>query len=174
VVLAWFWYQSQDVTQYEHPYAITRFSPTSTFLSFPPRTLPLQQLQPAHENFLKVVEDSRAEVAALAATVTEMRDTIKRLSARNGGLRNELQKARKKFGENTRAAITPPPPPTTPAPPPRAPSKRKRTGPQAPHQPAKQARDTSPAPTLMHSKHAGPSVTTVPVQLPPTTSEPPR
>jgi uncharacterized coiled-coil protein SlyX len=54
------------------------------------------------------MEESRAEVAALAATVTEMRDTIKCLTAQNGGLRNELQTARTKLGENTRAAITPP------------------------------------------------------------------
>jgi hypothetical protein len=97
----------------------------------------------------------------------------------NGRLRDELQTARKKMGELTRAATTPPPPPVTltPAPLPRAPSKRKRMGSQSPHQPAKQMRDTSPTPTLMHSKHAGPSVSTVstaPVQPPRTTSEPPR
>jgi hypothetical protein len=45
---------------------------------------------------------------------------------------------------------------------------------QSPHQPTKQVRDTSPTPTLMHSMHAGPSVTTGLTQPPPTTSEPPR
>jgi hypothetical protein len=94
------------------------------------------------------MEESRAEVAALAAIVTDMRDTIRCLTAENGGLRDELQTARKKMGELTRAATTPPPPPVTltPAPPPRAPSKRKRTGSQSPHQPAKQMRDTTPSP----------------------------
>jgi low affinity Fe/Cu permease len=38
----------------------------------------LRQLQPAQKNLLKILEESRAEVAILAATVTEMR-----------GLRNE-------------------------------------------------------------------------------------
>jgi hypothetical protein len=88
-----------------------------------------------------------------------MRDTIKSLTAQNGGLRNEL-------GQNTL-----PPPPAMPAPSPRALSKRKRTGPQSSHYLAKQARDTSPTSTLMHSKHAGPSVPTALVQPPPTTSE---
>jgi regulator of replication initiation timing len=79
------------------------------------------------------VEESRAEVtevAALAAIVTDMRDTIRCLTAENVGLRYELQTARKKMGELTRAATTPPPPPVTltPAPPPRAPAKRKRMG----------------------------------------------
>jgi transposase-like protein len=84
----------------------------------------LQQLRPVHKNLLKSVEESWAEVAALAATVTEMRDTIKSLTAENGGLRNQLQTARKELGELTRTATTPPPPPETPTPPPRAPSKR--------------------------------------------------
>jgi uncharacterized Zn finger protein (UPF0148 family) len=52
-----------------------------------------RQLQPAQKNLLKVAQESRAEVAALAATVTEMRDAIKSLSAQNEGLRNELQMA---------------------------------------------------------------------------------
>jgi hypothetical protein len=58
----------------------------------------------------------------------------------------------------------------------RARPKRKRTGPQSPHQPTKQMRDTSPTHTLMHSKHAGPStrVMTEPIQLPPTTPNPAR
>jgi hypothetical protein len=141
-----------------------------------------RQLQPAQKNLLKVAQESRAEVAALAATVTEMRDAIKSLSAQNEGLRNELQTAHEKLSELTRAATVlpppppPPPPPATPTPPPPALSKRKRTGSQSPRQPTKQARDTSPTPTLMHSKHAGPvaSVTTGPTQPPPTTSEPPR
>jgi hypothetical protein len=125
------------------------------------------------------VEESRAEVAALAAIVTDIRDTIRFLTAENGGLRHELQTVRKKMGELTRAATTPPPPPVTltPAPPPRAPYKRKRMGSQSPHQPAKPMRDTSPTRTLMHSKHAGPSISTLstaPVQPPRTTSEPPR
>jgi HAMP domain-containing protein len=50
------------------------------------------------------VEESRAEVGALAATVTEMRDTIKSLTAENGRLRNQLQTARKELGELTRVA----------------------------------------------------------------------
>jgi hypothetical protein len=58
----------------------------------------LQQLRPVHENHLKSVEESRADVAALAATVTEMRDTIRSLTAENGGLRNQLQTARKELG----------------------------------------------------------------------------
>jgi hypothetical protein len=101
---------------------------------------------------------------------------MKSLTAQNGGLRNELQTAHEKLNELTRAATPPPPPPppATPTSPPRAPSKRRRTGSQSPRQPTKQVRDTSPTPTLVHSKHAGPSVTTVPVQPPPTTSEPPR
>jgi hypothetical protein len=41
-------------------------------------------------------------LGALAATVTEMRDTIKSLTAENGGLRNELQTAREELGELTR------------------------------------------------------------------------
>jgi hypothetical protein len=56
----------------------------------------------------------------------------------------------------------------------RAPSKWNLTESQSQHQPTKQVRDTSPTPTLMHSKHAGPSVTTVPVQRPPKTSKHPR
>jgi hypothetical protein len=134
----------------------------------------LQQLRPVHENSLKYLEESRAEVAALAATVTEMRDTIQSLPANNRGLRNPLQTARKELGELTSAATTPPPPPATPTPPARAPSKRKRTGSQSPHQPTKNVRKASPTHTLMHSKHAGPSVTTEPIQPPPRTSEPPR
>jgi hypothetical protein len=51
----------------------------------------LQQLRPVHENHLKSVEKSRADVAALAATVTELRDTIRSLTAENGGLPNQLQ-----------------------------------------------------------------------------------
>jgi hypothetical protein len=134
----------------------------------------LQQLRPVHEHLLKSVEESRAEVAALAATVTEMRDTIKSLTAENGGLCNQLQTAREELGALARASTTPLPPPT-PTPPARAPSKRKRTESRSPHlQPTKQVRDTSPTPTLMHSKHAGPSVTTVPAQPPPTTAVPPR
>jgi hypothetical protein len=39
--------------------------------------------------------------------------------------------------------------------------------PQSPHQPTRQVRDTSPTPTLMHSKYAGPSVMTGPTQTPP-------
>jgi regulator of replication initiation timing len=127
----------------------------------------LRQLRPTHEQLLKIVEESRAEVATLAATVAEMRDTIKSLTAENGGLRNQLQTAREELGALARAS--------TPTPPARAPSKRKRTESQSPHQqPTKQVRHTSPTPTLMHSKHAGPSVTTVPVQPPPTTADPPR
>jgi len=57
-----------------------------------------------------------------------------------------------------------PPPPSTPPPRP----KRKWTGPQTPHQPAKQLRDTSPTPTLMHSEHA--DVGTDTTQPPPSTS----
>jgi regulator of replication initiation timing len=134
----------------------------------------LRELRPTHEQLLKVVEESRAEVATLAATVAELRDTIKSLTAENGGLRNELQTAREAVSALTRASTTPPPPPATPTPPARAPSKRKRTESQSPRQPTKQARDTSPTPTLMHSKHAGPSVATGPTQPPPTTSQPPR
>jgi hypothetical protein len=47
----------------------------------------LQQLRPAHKELLKSVEESRAEVATLAMTVTKMRDTIKSLTAQKGGLR---------------------------------------------------------------------------------------
>jgi hypothetical protein len=130
----------------------------------------LQQLRPVH-TMLPTLDEVKAEVAALAVTVTEMRDAIKSLSAQNGGLRDELQTAHEKLSELTRAATVPPPPP-----PPPVLSKRKRTGSESPRQPTKQARDTSPTPTLMHSKHAGPvaSVTTGPTQPPPTTSEPPR
>jgi hypothetical protein len=137
----------------------------------------LKQLEPMF--FMRrTLDEVKAEVATLAATVTEMRDTIKSLSAQNGGLRGELQTAHEKLSELTRAATVPPPPPpppATPTPPPPALSKRKRTGSQSPRQPTKQARDTSPTPTLMHSKHAGPvaSVTTGPTQPPPPTSEPP-
>jgi hypothetical protein len=48
-------------------------------------------------------------VAALAVTFTDMRDTIKCLTAQNGRLHSELQTAREKLDENTRAATTPPP-----------------------------------------------------------------
>jgi hypothetical protein len=140
----------------------------------------LRQLRPTHEQLLKIVEESRAEVATLAARVTEMRDTIKSLTAQNGGLRNELQMAHVKLSKPTSATTAPPPPPATPpspatpTPPARTPSKRKRTGSQSPHQPTKHVWDTSPTHCLKHSKHAGPSVTTGPIQPPPTASEPPR
>jgi hypothetical protein len=125
----------------------------------------LQQLRPVHTMLLTSVEESRAEVAALAASVTEMRDTMKCLSTQNGGLRNELQTAHEK---PTRAATVPPPPAGA--------IQTEAGGVAIPAPVTKQARDTSPTPTLMHSKHAGPvaSVTTGPTQPPPTTSEPPR
>jgi hypothetical protein len=78
----------------------------------------IEVLRPMHEELLKLVEESRAEVAALVATATEMRDTIQRHRAQNRGLRNESQTACKKLSESTRVAITPPPPPATPSPPP--------------------------------------------------------
>jgi hypothetical protein len=93
-------------------------------------------------------------------TVTKMRDKITSLTAHNGGLRNELETAHKKLSHRL-------PSPTMPTPPPSVPSKRKQTGSQSPHQPTKQAWDTpSPYSTQMHSKHGGPSVTSVPVQPP--------
>jgi hypothetical protein len=110
-------------------------------------------------------------VATLAATVTEMRDRIKSDTAENGGLCNHLQTARKDLGELIRTATTPPPPPATP--PARAPPKRKRKESQSPHQPTKHVRKTSPTHTLMHSKHARPSVTTELIQPPQTISESP-
>jgi regulator of replication initiation timing len=119
----------------------------------------VQQLWPTHQSLLMKMG---AEVLALTATVAEMRDTIKSLTAQNEELRNELQTAHEKLNELTRAA-TAAPPPTRP---PRAPSKRKRTESQVPHQLTKQVRDTSPTPTLIHSKHGGPIVTTEPTQPP--------
>jgi hypothetical protein len=53
----------------------------------------LQQLRPAQQNLLKSVGKSEAEVAALATTVMEMRDSIKSLTAQIAGLLNELQTA---------------------------------------------------------------------------------
>jgi septal ring factor EnvC (AmiA/AmiB activator) len=51
------------------------------------------------------VEESWAQVATLAATVAEMRDTIKSLSAENGALRNELQTAHKELGAPQRHPV---------------------------------------------------------------------
>jgi hypothetical protein len=50
----------------------------------------LRQLRPTHEQLLKVVEESRVEVATLAATVAEMRDTIQ---VSPGGQRRAAQRA---------------------------------------------------------------------------------
>jgi hypothetical protein len=44
-----------------------------------------RKLRPTHEELLMSAEESRAEVAALAAIVTDMRDTIRCLTAENGG-----------------------------------------------------------------------------------------
>jgi hypothetical protein len=60
------------------------------------------------------MEESRAEVAALAATVTEMRDTIKCTSEPGRIIEIPEDEAEDldfdiwALGENTRAAITPP------------------------------------------------------------------
>jgi hypothetical protein len=50
----------------------------------------LRQLRPKNEQLLNVVEESRAEVATLAATVAEMRDTIQ---VPPGGKRRAAQRA---------------------------------------------------------------------------------
>jgi hypothetical protein len=45
----------------------------------------LRQLRPTHEQLLKGVAESRAEAATLAASVAEMRDTIKSLMRKMEG-----------------------------------------------------------------------------------------
>ena len=87
--------------------------------------------------------------------MTTMSERIDRLTEENWAL-----------GKQTPVPAAQPLPPPSSIPPPRP--KRKWTGPQTPHQPAKQLRDTSPTPTLMRSEHA--DVETDPAQPPPSTS----
>jgi len=100
-------------------------------------------------------------------TIREMKD-LKVLMTTMGGRIGGLTEGDRALRKQTPvpAAQPPPPPPPPSTPPPRP--KRKWTGPQTPHQPAKQLKDTSPTPTLMHSEHA--DVETNPAQHPPSTS----
>jgi hypothetical protein len=60
----------------------------------------VQRLRPTHQSLLMTMGDCRAEVLALTATVAEMRDTIKSLTAQIEGLPNELQTAHEKLNDN--------------------------------------------------------------------------
>jgi len=104
---------------------------------------------------LSAAKETAREMKDLKVLMTTMSERIDKLTEENRALRKQTP---------VPATQPLPPPPSTP--PPRA--KRKWTGPQTPHQPAKQLRDTSPSPTLMHSEHA--DVETDPAQPPPSTS----
>jgi len=102
-----------------------------------------------------LVSPVQLEMRAFKALMETMSEKTDRLTEENRALRVQTP---------VPATQPLPPPPLTPPPRP----KRNRTGPQSPHQPAKQQRNTSPAPTLMHSVHAG--VDTNPAHPTPSTS----
>jgi hypothetical protein len=104
---------------------------------------------------LSAAKETAREMKDLKVLMTTMSERIDKLTEENRALRKQTP---------VPATQPLPPPPSTPPPRP----KRKWTGPQTPHQPAKQLRDTSPTPTLMHSEHA--DVETDPAQPPPSTS----
>jgi len=107
------------------------------------------------ESLVSAVRETQLEMRGLKALMETMSEKTDRLTEENRALRVQ-----------TPVPATQPllPPPSTSPPRP----KRKRTGPQTPHQPAKQQRNTSPTQTLMHSVHAG--VETNPAQPAPSTS----
>jgi len=104
---------------------------------------------------LSATKETAREMKDLKVLVTTMSERIDKLTEENRALRKQTP---------VPATQPLPPPPSTPPPRP----KQKWTGPQTPHQPAKQLRDTSPTPTLTHSEHA--DVETDPAQPSPSTS----
>jgi hypothetical protein len=90
---------------------------------------------------LSAAKETAREMKDLKVLMTTMSERIDKLTEENRELR-----------EQTPVPATQPLPPPPSTPPPRP--KRKWTEPQTPHQPARQLRDSSPTPTLMHSEHA--------------------
>jgi hypothetical protein len=115
----------------------------------------VEQSVGAVKHLASAVRETQLEMRGLKALMDTMSEKIDKLTEENRALRAQTP---------VPATQPLPPPPSTPPPQP----KRKRTGPQTPHQPAKQQRNTSPTPTLMHSVHAG--VETNPAQPAPSTS----
>jgi type IV secretory pathway VirB10-like protein len=192
VLAEWTEYHPEQTTDAEMQELGSDFPPA------PPLPTDIEGLLGRH--FAALKEGYDASLANLVKIVLELTGTVKKLSAQNGELLVRLKGLEAKSPRTTavshgvtqtsppprvansatQALPAPPPPPVTataktPAAPPVATkSKRKRCEPSSPaQQPTKHAREISPPPSLMHSKHAGPSDALVSVRPTPGTRDAP-
>jgi len=113
----------------------------------------------------EAVSSRQILLSAAKETAREMKD-LKVLMTTMSKRTDKPTEENRTLRKQTLVPAARPLPPPLSTPPPRP--KRNWTGPQTPPQPAKQPRDTSPTPTLMHSEHA--DVESDPAQPPPSTS----
>ncbi|KAA8902854.1 hypothetical protein FN846DRAFT_954979, partial [Sphaerosporella brunnea] len=178
--------QSQDTQMQDTSHEVT-----SAASNVPLPAIPLADFADKVEELLRrhlaaLKEGYDTSLANLVKVVLELKETVEELSVQNRAHQTQLSDVsagRPGYTTVSHAASqTPPPPPPplasaeTTATPPEVTvrSKRRRAGPpSATVQPAKQPRTISPPPSLMHSKHAGPSTALVSMRPDPETQPAP-